>query len=404
MAMRQSRIADLGRIITGSTPSSKEPHLFGSDVPFLTPSDMAFDRRIVQTNRGISAAGATRFKTRLLPAEAVAVVCIGATIGKTCMTEGAVLTNQQINSIVVDESQHSPSYVYYLMLAMTEQLKAVAGGAATPIINKSLFGSLEICVPDRMTQVRIGDHLRSFDDLIENARRRITILEDTARMLYREWFMHFRFPGHDHVESVDSDRGPLPEGWRWRNLFELAEIGFGYSFKSNRFAEAGPTRVVRIRDVPKNTTGTYTDEYPGERYEIHDGDTLIGMDGEFHMCRWADGLAHLNQRVARVRSKGRLSQLHLHLALEQPIQKLNRTIVGTTVAHLGKRHLEEIYIAEPSQPVLEVATEHLRPILELELNLRKQAQTLRAARDLLVPRLISGKLDVSELDLGLAEV
>ena len=100
ITMIKSRLAELGRIVTGSTPSRKEPHLFGSDVPFLTPSDMAFDRRNVPTERGISAAGAARFKTRLLPSRAVSVVCIGATIGKTCMTDGPVLTNQQINSIV----------------------------------------------------------------------------------------------------------------------------------------------------------------------------------------------------------------------------------------------------------------------------------------------------------------
>ena len=156
--------------------------------------------------------------------------------------------------------------------------------------------------------------------------------------------------------------------------------------------------------MPKNTTSTYTDEDPGERYEIHDGDTLIGMDGDFHMCRWADGLAHLNQRVARLRSKGPLSQLHLHLALEQPIQEFNRTIIGTTVAHLGKRHLEEIFIAEPPSPVLAAATEHFQPIFELELKLRKQNRVLREARDLLLPRLVSGELDVSELDLDLVAV
>ena len=114
---------------------------------------------------------------------------------------------------------------------------------------------------------------------------------------------------------------------------------------------------------------------------------LIGMDGDFHMCRWADGLAHLNQRVARLRSKGQFSQLHLYLALEQPIQRFNTTITGTTVAHLGKRHLEEIVIAEPQPSVLALATKYLRPIFELDLNLRKQTQVLREARDLLLPAL-----------------
>ena len=204
-------------------------------------------------------------------------------------------------------------------------------------------------------------------------------------------------PGHEDVELVDSELGPIPGGWIWRNLFDLADVGFGFSFKSNRFAKSGSTRVVRIRDVPRNTTRTYSDEDPGNRYEIHDGDTLIGMDGDFHMCRWADGPAHLNQRVARLRSKGQFNQLHLHLALEEPIQRFNQTIIGTTVAHLGKRHLEEVFIAEPAQPVLVAGNERFQPIFELELNLRKQNRLLQGARDLLLPRLVSGELDVSAL-------
>ena len=283
-------------------------------------------------------------------------------------------------------------------------LSGLITGAAQPKLSQSNLKRLPVSAPPYAVQAKIGEAIRAVDSFLKNNRRRIEVLEEVARLLYREWFVHFRYPGHEGVELVDSDLGPIPEGWAWRNLFDLAEVGFGFSFKSKQFAESGSIRVVRIRDVPKNTTRTYTNEDPGERYEIHDGDTLIGMDGDFHMCRWAGGLAHLNQRVARLRSKGSLSQLHLHLALEQPIQEFNRTIIGTTVAHLGKRHLEEIFIAEPPSPVLASATERFQPIFELELNIRKQNRVLHEARDLLLPRLVSGELDVSELDLGLVAV
>ena len=303
---------------------------------------------------------------------------------------------------VQDFKGNEERFVAYLLESL--DLGALVSSAAVPGINRNHLHPLQVQVPDRALQSSIAKTLGVFDDLIENNRRRIEILEEMARLLYREWFVHFRFPGHEDVELVDSDLGSIPEGWEWKNLFELAEVGFGFSFKSKRFAESGAIRVVRIRDVPRNTTSTYTDEDPGDRYEIHDGDVLIGMDGDFHMCRWADGLAHLNQRVARLRSKGQVSQLHLHLALEQPIQRFNQTIIGTTVAHLGKRHLEEIFIAEPSPPVFAAVSKRLQAIHELELNLRKQNRLLREARDLLLPRLVSGELDVSELDFCLERV
>ena len=300
---------------------------------------------------------------------------------------------------VEDFKGNDPRFVYYVLDAI--DFSSFNSGAAQPSLNRNYLGSISVWRPLVDVQQFIARQLGAFDDLIENNRQRIEILGEMARLLYREWFVHFRYPGHEDVEMVDSDLGPIPEEWICRSLFDLAEVGFGFSFKSNRFAESGSTRVVRIRDVPRNTTSTYTDEDPGERYEIRDGDTLIGMDGDFHMCRWADGLAHLNQRVARLRSKGQLSQLHLHLALEQPIQRFNQTIIGTTVAHLGKRHLEEVFIAEPPQPVLAARNERFQPIFELELNLRKQIRLLQEARDLLLPRLVSGALDVSELGLEL---
>ncbi len=306
-----------------------------------------------------------------------------------------------------DEDKVDPQFLTYRLLAHDIQhwMSGVANGATVPHLNMEDIRALPIPeLPPLQAQRQIGARLSAFDDLIENNRRRIEILEEMARLLYREWFVYFRFPGHEDVELVDSDLGPIPDGWAWRNLFDLAEVGFGFSFKSKRFAESGKFRVIRIRDVPKNTTGTFTDEDAGERYEVQDGDTLIGMDGDFHMCRWADGLAYLNQRVARIRTKGQLSQLHLHLALEQPIRRFNETIIGTTVAHLGKRHLEEIWVAEPPPLLLAAATQHLYPMFELELNLRKQNGVLREARDLLLPRLVAGELDVSEIDLGLEAV
>ena len=219
-----------------------------------------------------------------------------------------------------------------------------------------------------------------------------------ARLLYREWFVDFRFPGHENVEMADSEHGLIPDGWGWHNLFDLADVGFGFSFSSKGFSDSGSRAVVRIRDIPKHRTETFTEENPGPKYEILDGDTLIGMDGDFHMCRWADGLAFLNQRVCRVRSRGVLGQMHLHLALETPIAEFNRSIIGTTVAHLGKRHLEEIHVLVPSTELAPLVLDALEPLMRLEQNLRKQNFLLAEARDLLLPRLVSGELDVSELD------
>jgi type I restriction enzyme S subunit len=306
----------------------------------------------------------------------------------------------------LDPDRADPDYylAFFLSPEGRYRVLSIASQTAVSGIRGSDLGRLSVPAPPLEAQRKIGSAIRAFDELIEVNRRRIEILTELARLIYREWFVEFRFPGHGETTFVESKLGDVPNGWQRVNLFDIAEVGFGYSFKSNRFADEGPFPVVRIRDIPLNTTRTYTDEAAGGRYEIHDGDSLVGMDGDFHMCRWADGLAYLNQRVARIRSSGVLTQYHLHLALEQPIRRFNESISGTTVAHLGKRHLEEIALLVPADPVLRWAQETFQPMFDLEINLRKQNRVLEAARDLLLPRLISGDLDIADLEVDLEPV
>jgi len=405
------RIADLGRIITGATPPTKEPHLFGSELPFITPSDMTFDRKHVQTVRGISAAGAARFKTRLLPPNAVAVVCIGATIGKVCMTDATALTNQQVNSIVVDKSQHSPDFVYYLMRTMKDRLKAVAGGAATPIVNKGSFGALEVTVPDQETQVRIGAHLRSFDDLIGVNLRRIEILEEMARSLFREWFVRFRFPGHQEVDLVDSDLGPIPAGWEQTCLarelklrrcnirpFEYAEEVFDH-YSIPAFDD---------RRLPIRESGN---EIKSTKYLLS-GESVL--------------MSKLNTRIPRVwrvdRSdlKRRAVASTEFLVLTEPFRwtplyvyglatsngfasRLVSLSGGTSTSHQRVKPADvmSMVVVSPPVEIVQRYTDVVKASLKLADNLLQQSEVLSEARDLLLFRLVSGELYTSEIEMDL---
>ena len=245
----------------------------------------------------------------------------------------------------------------------------------------------------------IAAPITAIDDLIENNRRRIEVLEEIARAIYREWFVHFRFRGHEAATFADSTLGPIPDGWEVRNLFDAAEVAFGFSFKSKQFSETGEFPVVRIRDVASGATSTFTDEDPGGRYEIRDGDVLVGMDGEFHIRQWTSGTAWLNQRVARLRPLTGLSALHLRLAIVEPIQRWNKSIVGTTVAHLGKRHMEQIELIVPAGSLAKQSAEVFDGIADEILTLDKLTKRVTSIRDLLLPKLVTGEVDVSSLDL-----
>ena len=150
--LRSICIGDLGRVVTGKTPPSAQPELFGNLYPFITPTDMDWDVRYVEPDRFLSLSGKEYQNRLMLPAAAVCVVCIGATIGKVCMTRCPSFTNQQINSVVVNEKEHDPFFVYHLLTTLRDELKSNAGGAATPIINKTIFS--ETLVSQRFSEER----------------------------------------------------------------------------------------------------------------------------------------------------------------------------------------------------------------------------------------------------------
>ena len=255
-------------------------------------------------------------------------------------------------------------------------------------------------MPPISTQRKIAAILSAYDNLIENNTRRIKILEEMAQSLYCEWFVNFRFPGHENVPMVDSPFGEIPEGWGVKRLFDVAEVTYGHPFKSKLFTgEPIGTPVIRIRDIKNNRTNTFTTEYVGEKYFVENGDIIVGMDGDFYVGKWAGGKVYLNQRVVRFRPKESLSRYYLYLALRAPIDVLDSTITGTTVAHLSDRDLRAISIIVPENSIRMTIRDILDPIFDQEIELILKNSILRRTRDLLLPKLITGELDVDTLDI-----
>ena len=178
---RNITIGNLGEVITGYTPPTKNAEYFGDVYPFITPTDITIDSRTVQTERFLSQKGYEYNKNRLLPPNAVCVTCI-ASIGKICMTTVPSVTNQQINSVIVNQDKYDPYFVYYLLITKTDVIQSVANSATTPIVNKSTFASISVCVPPLPTQVQIANFLdrktKQIDELIRIKERRIELLQE----------------------------------------------------------------------------------------------------------------------------------------------------------------------------------------------------------------------------------
>jgi len=297
---------------------------------------------------------------------------------------------------VKDFHGNDPKFAYYYLQVMG--LERLDAGSSNPSLNRNHIHTIPVLWPALVIQRRIAGVLSAYDDLIENSQRRIKILEEMARRLYREWFVHFRFPGHEDCTFVDSPLGEIPEGWEVCNVKDIASVTYGFPFASKNFNTTGTgVPVIRIRDISEGRSSTFTEEDAESKYHIRNGHILVGMDGDFHMCVWSSGHAFQNQRVARFEPRREVGNYYLFLALEKPIHDFNKAIVGTTVAHLGDMHIKTIKILIPNSDLNRRAREILEPVSGQIIALKQQIQNLRRTRDLLLPRLLSGQIDVEAL-------
>lgn len=396
MSLKLIKIGDLGEVITGNTPPKKDPENYGGDYPFIKPTDMDIDKKYVtEWDETYSEKAYNKYHRAYIPPGATGVVTIGTVGEKLFQAHQHCFTNQSVNVIIPNDNYYD-DYVFYLMKLNLPKVENANPGTASGRhhVSKSNFCSIKVDVVECLnSQKRIADILSAYDDLIENNLKRIKLLEQAAQNIYKEWFVNLRFPGHENTPI--NEKTGLPEGWCKINLYDFAEIQMGYAFKAKDFNdEMAGNPAIRIRDILDGWTKTYTTETVNEKYYVEHGDILVGMDGIFHMGIWSgQEKALLVQRVCRLRANNKNLQGYLLESLRAPIKYYEQTISGATVAHLGAKHLKEIFILIPDEKLLNKLS--LFNTFDSQIiTLNKQNQKLKAARDILLPRLMNRTIEV----------
>jgi type I restriction enzyme S subunit len=276
----------------------------------------------------------------------------------------------------------------------------VKGGAAQPQANAPLLKEFSFNLPPLNAQRKIAGVLSAYDDLIENNTRRIAILEEMAQRIYKEWFVEFKYPGHENDELVDSELGMIPEGWEARKLNEL----------SNNFDRK---RVPLSSMVRKDMKGKYPyygaakifdfiNDYifdgcyllmaeDGSVINNHGGPVLQLVNEKF----WVNNHAHVLQGIFPISTE------FLSLALSNvPIQGY---ITGAAQPKISQTNMNRIPLINAPVIILNKFNKIIESIFSSKFILSKKNKTLRQTRDLLLPKLISGKVDVSELNINFGE-
>lgn len=392
---KEYRIKDLGEVVTGNTPPTSNREYYGTEYKFIKPTDMVEGQRFVSTTEEYySELAYQKYKKCLLPPKTPCVVTIGSLGKKMCLTDTECFTNQAVNAVIPNKENDGEFLYYAFKASVLAYVKQLDSGTTSgrENVSKSSFSKIKVRVPPLPTQQKIASILSAYDNLIQNYKKQIEALQTAASELYKEWFVRFRFPGYKNSRFENG----IPEGWKVEKLFDVAKIIYGYPFNSDEFCDDSSLNpVVRIRDILDNYTNTYTSETCDEKYWINPNEMLIGMDGIFHMSLWTGKRTLQNQRTVRVTSKVKnLSNYYLYFSLYPQIKALEQMIVGTTVAHLGDKHLKKITILIPEDKILKMSFERLEPIMNRIYSLQQQITNLTQQRDLLLPRLMSGKLEV----------
>ena len=217
------KIKDIGKVLTGKTPSTSNSMYWNGNFPFITPVDIKEAKYVYETERHVSPQGAQQIG-HILPKDTVLVVCIGSTIGKTGVTYTKSVTNQQINAIICNDKTNS-HYVYYALSFRTEFLKSFSGVAAVPIIKKSLFEHFSIPLPPLPEQKKIAEILSTVDSAIEKVDEDIEKTQRLKKGLMQELLTK----GIGHKEFKNTEMGRIPREWEILNLSEVFRLASGKS-------------------------------------------------------------------------------------------------------------------------------------------------------------------------------
>ena len=297
------------------------------------------------------------------------------------------------------------NFLYYALTqdSFFEYVMKGSKGTKMPRGDKSQIMDFVIPNLEIDEQIKIGKLLKSIDQKIQINNQINQELEAMAKTLYDYWFVQFDFPDQNGKPYKSSGgkmvynpelKREIPEGWGVENLFNVAEVQYGYPFSTDYFNSTGEgVPVIRIRDILGNDITNYSTEEVEDKYKINVGDVLIGMDGNFHMNYWIKEDCYLNQRVVKVNSD-KLPNMVLKYQIEPFIRLREKSVSRTTVGHLSDKDLKAINVILPKDKYLSSIFDKFESILENIIINQQQNQQLTQLRDWLLPMLMNGQVKV----------
>lgn len=299
-----------------------------------------------------------------------------------------------IRARLKDTTKNDPVFwtYHFKNQAFRKAMSGTAIGANIQNLSQGRLSAYEAMTPDIDSQRRIAKILSTYDNLIENNQKQIKLLEEAAQRLYKEWFVDLRFPGYENVKIVDG----VPEGWTKPSMNDIADYLNGYAFKPDDWNDKGKP-IIKIKEMKEgiiSSTPRNDGSAVPEKYKVIAGDILFSWSATLAAMIWdsEDGL--LNQHLFKVTPNNGVCREYVLQSILKTLDEFKNLTTGSTMKHIQRGKLKEVFVNLPSQEIMDKFASIADVYREIILRLQKQNSALKEARDRLLPRLMSGEIEV----------
>ena len=397
MSWDYKTLDQLGKVSRGKSKHRprNDPSLFGGEYPFIQTADVkAANFYISEYYTTYNEKGLAQSK---LWHPGTLCITIAANIADTGILAMDACFPDSVMGFLPYEGVADVRFVKYCFDILQQNCKNISQGAAQDNLSWEKLSTILFPAPPIDIQAKIADILSAYDDLIENNQKQIKLLEEAAQRLYKEWFVDLRFPGHEATPIVDG----LPERWKQGTINSIIELQSGFAFKSADFCDSGTYKVVTIKNVQdgrfdgKNVSRI--DDIPArmpDHCRLNDGDILLSLTGNVGRVCVVNGQDYLlNQRVAKIKS-GYPAYAYCLFRSSDMFTAIGNLANGAAQQNLSPIKTGQIKILIPPVSLLMRFEEITSAYMKQMLTLNKQIELLQQARDRLLPKLMSGEIEV----------
>lgn len=396
-------LSSCAKFLSGGTPSKARGEFWEGDIPWVSSGEMS-QTRIYDTPLHITVEGAED-GSRLVPANTVLAVVRGMSLAKefrVAITKREVAFNQDLKAFACKQDVDS-EFLFYALFARREHIRALATEAShgTKKLETYILEAVELPVPDLKVQQRTVAVASAYDDLIENNRRRMELLEYAARLLYREWFGRLRFPGHEHTRNNNG----VPNGWDRKRIGDIADcVGGGTPsttvpayWEDGTITWVTPTDVTRneslvLLDVEKQITEAGLQNSSAKIVPPHA--ILMTSRASVGFFAIAGREVCTNQGFISIVPEDAVFSMFLLFQLSERVQEIRTMGSGSTYPEVSRGKFREFQVVLPPRRLVADFDEQATLLLKEIRTLKQQNHKLKTARDLLLPRLMSGEIPV----------